>query len=210
MGLLTILRKLKEKEREMKVLILGLDGSGKSTIVSRLKGDDGKEISPTLGFEISTVLYRASTCVSSSSSSNGQNESENNEAYYRLNMCDVGGQASIRAYWRNYFERTDGLVWVVDSCDTAERMQLCVDQLAAVLGEERLAGVPLIVVANKQDLGGARSVADVEALLEKCGIDGRPCQVVACSALGTDDELRPLHDGLAQFIGDIAEQVAYT
>ena len=36
---------------------------------------------------------------------------------YQLNVWDVGGQKTLRPYWRNYFEQTDGLVWVVDSTD---------------------------------------------------------------------------------------------
>jgi ADP-ribosylation factor-like protein 2 len=43
---------------------------------------------------------------------------------YRLNVWDVGGQRTIRSYWRNYFESTDALIWVVDSADV-HRMQDC-------------------------------------------------------------------------------------
>ena len=50
-------------------------------------------------------------------------------------MQDVGGQRTLRPYWRNYFEKTDGIVWVVDSCD-AVRMQDCRAELWALLGEE--------------------------------------------------------------------------
>ena len=54
---------------------------------------------------------------------------------YKLNIWDVGGQKSIRSYWRNYFEATDGLVWVIDSADT-RRMGDCADALASLLQEE--------------------------------------------------------------------------
>ena len=55
---------------------------------------------------------------------------------YKLNIWDVGGQKSIRSYWRNYFEKTDGLVWVVDSADRKERLDDCRAELAALLLEE--------------------------------------------------------------------------
>jgi ADP-ribosylation factor-like protein 2 len=84
MGLLTTLKKLKEKEREVRVLILGLDNAGKTTILKRINGENIDEISPTLGFNIKTLEY------------NG----------FKLNMWDIGGQSSIRSYWRNYFEQT--------------------------------------------------------------------------------------------------------
>lgn len=70
---------------------------------------------------------------------------------YKLNLWDVGGQKSIRSYWRNYFEATDGLIWVIDSSDKT-RMQQCAAELHALLKEERLAGASLLLFANKQDL----------------------------------------------------------
>lgn len=50
-------------------------------------------------------------------------------------MWDVGGQKSLRSYWRNYFECTDGLIWVVDSADK-RRLQDCKDELQMLLQEE--------------------------------------------------------------------------
>ena len=54
---------------------------------------------------------------------------------YKLNIWDVGGQKSLRSYWRNYFESTDGLVWVVDSADR-RRLDDCRRELEALLVEE--------------------------------------------------------------------------
>ncbi|KAI4895761.1 hypothetical protein NFI96_024060 [Prochilodus magdalenae] len=134
MGLLTILKKLKHKEREMRLLMLGLDNAGKTTILKKFNGEDVSTISPTLGFNIKTLEHRG----------------------FKLNIWDVGGQKSLRSYWRNYFESTDGLVWVVDSADRL-RLEDCRKELSALLLEERLAGATLLVFANKQDLPGALS-----------------------------------------------------
>ena len=57
MGLLTILKKMKEKEKEMRLLILGLDNAGKTTIVKKFNGENIEEIPPTLGFNIKTLEY---------------------------------------------------------------------------------------------------------------------------------------------------------
>lgn len=74
MGLLTIIKKNKQKEREMRVLFLwdhlnlndchespyyasGLDNAGKTTILKKLNGEDITTISPTLGFEIKTFIH---------------------------------------------------------------------------------------------------------------------------------------------------------
>lgn len=54
---------------------------------------------------------------------------------FKLNIWDVGGQKSLRSYWRNYFESTDGLVWVVDSADRL-RLEDCRKELSALLLEE--------------------------------------------------------------------------
>ncbi|ONM07572.1 ADP-ribosylation factor-like protein 2 [Zea mays] len=132
MGLLSIIRKIKRKEKEMRILMVGLDNSGKTTIVLKINGEDTSIISPTLGFNIKTIKYHK----------------------YSLNIWDVGGQKTIRSYWRNYFEQTDGLVWVVDSSDI-RRLDDCRAELHNLLKEERLVGASLLVFANKQDIQGA-------------------------------------------------------
>ncbi|XP_045873491.1 ADP-ribosylation factor-like protein 2 isoform X2 [Meles meles] len=118
MGLLTILKKMKQKERELRLLMLGLDNAGKTTILKKFNGEDIDTISPTLGFNIKTLEHRG----------------------FKLNIWDVGGQKSLRSYWRNYFESTDGLIWVVDSADR-QRMQDCRRELQSLLVEE-VGGAP--------------------------------------------------------------------
>ena len=113
MGLLTILKKVKQKEREVRILMLGLDNAGKTTVVKKFNGEDIDLISPTLGFNIKTLEYRG----------------------FKLNIWDVGGQTSLRSYWRNYFEQTDGLIWVVDSADRM-RLRDCKAELQALLQQE--------------------------------------------------------------------------
>lgn len=96
-------------------------------------------------------------------------------------MWDVGGQKSLRSYWRNYFECTDGLVWVVDSADRM-RMEACRDELNVLLQEERLAGATLLILANKQDLPGALSaqeIKDVSLYLMKLNLIDFKCFILA-------------------------------
>eukprot|EP00978_Attheya_sp_CCMP212_P023987 scaffold74662_cov53-Attheya_sp.AAC.1 len=138
MGLLSILKKVKAKEKEVRLLILGLDNAGKTTILRKFSGEPIDKIEPTLGFNIKSLDHRG----------------------YTLNVWDVGGQKSIRAYWRNYFESTDGLIWVVDSADRA-RMELCRQEMLELLQQERLAGASLMILANKQDIEGAMSASEI-------------------------------------------------
>lgn len=60
---------------------------------------------------------------------------------------DVGGQRSLRPYWRNYFEKTDAIVWVVDSSDPL-RMEDCRQELWSLLGEE----VRITAITDVRDL----------------------------------------------------------
>jgi GTPase SAR1 family protein len=80
---------------------------------------------------------------------------------YKLNIWDVGGQKTLRPYWRNYYEKTDGLIWVVDSADLA-RLEDCRKELHSLLQEERLCGATLLILANKQDIPSALSLEEIE------------------------------------------------
>ncbi|KAJ3585105.1 hypothetical protein NHX12_013827 [Muraenolepis orangiensis] len=180
MGLLTILKKMKHKEREMRLLMLGLDNAGKTTILKKFNGEDVSTISPTLGFNIKTLEHRG----------------------FKLNIWDVGGQKSLRSYWRNYFESTDGLVWVVDSADRL-RLDDCKRELSVLLLEERLAGATLLVFANKQDLPGALSK---EAIQEAMGLDDIKTHhwcIMGCSAVTGENLL----SGVDWLLDDIAARV---
>ncbi|PVU99083.1 hypothetical protein BB559_001010 [Furculomyces boomerangus] len=138
MGLLTTVRKIKEKEKEMRILFLGLDNAGKTTVVKSIMKKDVNKISPTLGFTIDSFEHNGFT----------------------VNAWDVGGQRSIRPYWKNYFEKTEGIVWVVDSADRS-RLHDCSEELKSVLSEQRLLGASLLILANKQDIDSAASLAEI-------------------------------------------------
>lgn len=181
MGLLSIIRKVKKKEKEMRILMVGLDNAGKTTIVMRINGEDTSSISPTLGFNIKTIEYKS----------------------YRLNIWDVGGQKTIRSYWRNYFEQTDGLVWVVDSSDL-RRLDDCKQELHNLLKEERLSGSSLLILANKQDIRGALRPADIAKVLNLEAMDNsRHWQIVGCSAYTGEGLLA----GFDWLVGDIASRI---
>ncbi|KAL4699180.1 hypothetical protein H8959_011837 [Pygathrix nigripes] len=88
-GLLSILRKLKSApDQEVRILLLGLDNAGKTTLLKQLASEDISHITPTQGFNIKSVQSQG----------------------FKLNVWDIGGQRKIRPYWRNYFENTDILV----------------------------------------------------------------------------------------------------
>lgn len=183
MGLLTILKKVKSKEKEVRLLILGLDNAGKTTILRKFCGEPIDKIEPTLGFNIKTLEHRS----------------------YKLNVWDVGGQRTIRAYWRNYFEQTDGLIWVVDSSDLA-RLETCRDELFSLLDQEKLAGASLLIFANKQDMANSLSAEDIAQVLKlntSNKFSNRHWSIIPCSAVTGDGLVK----GMDWMTDDIASRI---
>ncbi|KAF8826320.1 hypothetical protein HHX47_DHR5000223 [Lentinula edodes] len=204
MGLLTIIRKNRMKEKEMRILFLGLDNAGKTTILKKLNGEDIMNTSPTLGFNIKTFVH----------------------GKYTLNIWDVGGQRTLRPYWRNYFEQTDALVWVVDSGDRM-RMSDCRDELNSLLLEDvgppygphlfsshdvlslslqRLAGASLLVFANKWDLQGSMNDSQIRDALDLSSIKSHHWKILSCSAVTGEN----LVDGLNWVVDDVAKRLYYS
>jgi GTPase SAR1 family protein len=97
-------------------------------------------------------------------------------------VWDIGGQKAIRPYWKNYYDNTDGLVFVVDSSDE-ERLNECIEELNSLLVEEGLVKVPLLVYANKQDLQFALEAEEILSQLKLSEIENRTWNIQACSAL---------------------------
>ena len=77
-----------------------------------------------------------------------------------MNCWDIGGQKAIREYWPNYYDNTDGLIFVVDSSDE-ERLGESVEELTTLMGDDALKNTPLLVFANKQDLQFALEAEDI-------------------------------------------------
>ncbi|CAH8532250.1 unnamed protein product [Heterobilharzia americana] len=161
MGLLNLLRRLKSKpEQEIRILLLGLDNAGKTTILKHLASEDISQTTPTQGFNIKSVQSQG----------------------FKLNVWDIGGQRKIRPYWKNYFENTDVLIYVIDSADK-KRFEETGEELMELLSEDKLAGVPLIIFANKQDLISAEPANKISDGLGLLTIRDRPWQIQGCSAI---------------------------
>lgn len=164
----------------MRILMLGLDNAGKTTIVKRLMNEDVNTVSPTLGFIIKTIEYEG----------------------YRLNIWDVGGQKTLRTYWRNYFEKTDALIWVVDATDRL-RITDCRQELGSLLLEERLMGASLLVFANKTDVGGCMTDDEIATGLQLDAIKTHKWTILRCSAITGEH----LQEGLAWVVQDAKDRL---
>mmetsp|Transcript_51988 Transcript_51988/g.135751 ORF Transcript_51988/g.135751 Transcript_51988/m.135751 type:complete len:180 (+) Transcript_51988:235-774(+) len=125
-------------KREIRILMVGLDAAGKTTILYKLKLGEQVTTIPTIGFNVESVEYKN----------------------INFTVWDVGGQDKIRPLWRHYFLNTDAIIFVVD-CNDRDRVMEARNELHRMLGEEELANSALLVFANKQDLPNAMNAADV-------------------------------------------------
>ena len=103
-------------------------------------------------------------------------------------MWDLGGQTTIRPYWRCYYPNTDAIIFVVDSCDT-DRLGIAKQELMAMLEEEELKDTILLVFANKQDAKGALNAQQVSDALGLSDIKTRQWSICETAALSNPASL---------------------
>ena len=143
-------------DRDAKLLMLGLDAAGKTTVLYKLKLNEVVSTIPTIGFNVENFT-----------------------------VWDIGGQETLRSLWRHYFTNTDGLVFIVDSADH-QRFTEAKEELDWILDSEEMKGVPLVVLANKQDLGSSRSPSSVAEKLGLHTLRDREWYVQGTSAVSGD------------------------
>ncbi|OCT80828.1 ADP-ribosylation factor-like protein 14 [Xenopus laevis] len=127
------------KVKQARILILGLDDAGKSTVLYKFKFKEPFITIPTVGFNVEMI---------------------HTEKHLQLTMWDVGGQQKLRSFWCHYFENTDGLVYVVDSNDS-KHLNESKKEFQHVLQNELIKNVPVVLLANKQDLPGALNAEEI-------------------------------------------------
>lgn len=127
------------KIKQARILILGLDAAGKSTVLYKFKFKEPFSTIPTVGFNVEMIQT---------------------EKRLQLTIWDVGGQEKLRSLWCHYFENTDGLVYVVDSTNK-ETLDESKREFQRILQNELIKNVPIVVLANKQDLPGALDAEEI-------------------------------------------------
>lgn len=135
------------------VLIIGLDYSGKTTVLEKIKSRFSKipglppeKIPPTIGMNLAKINYQGSQVI----------------------FWDLGGQLKMRSIWEKYYDEANAVVFVIDSVDVG---RLSEAKLALATASDNLKGVPIFVLANKQDLAGALSSEEISDLLNGMKLD---------------------------------------
>merc|ERR1712010_218193 len=127
---------------EQRILMVGLDAAGKTTVLYKLKLGEVVTTIPTIGFNVETVEYKNIS----------------------FTVWDVGGQDRIRKLWRHYYQGTEGLIFVIDSNDR-DRIEDAREELSKMLADEEMKDAVLLIFANKQDLPNAMTTAEVSEKL---------------------------------------------
>merc|ERR1719169_175712 len=129
-----------------RILMVGLDAAGKTTVLYKLKLGEVVTTIPTIGFNVEEVEYKNIS----------------------FTVWDIGGQDKIRKLWRYYYQGTNGAIFVVDSSDR-DRIEDARQELFRMLNDDEMRDAVLLVFANKQDLPGAMDASEVA---EKLGLHG--------------------------------------
>ncbi|XP_058236051.1 ADP-ribosylation factor-like protein 13B isoform X3 [Hemibagrus wyckioides] len=181
------LKRWREPVRKVTLVMVGLDNAGKTATVRGIQGESPLDVAPTVGF--SKVDLK--------------------QGKFEVTIFDLGGGKRIRGIWKNYYSESYGVVFVVDSSDV-QRIQETRETMAEVLRHPRIAGKPVLVLANKQDQDGAMAEADIiESLsLEKLVNENKClCQIEPCSAvLGYGKKIdKSIKNGLNWLLNNIAK-----
>jgi ADP-ribosylation factor 1/2 len=164
-----ILSKLFSGKKEKRILMIGLDSAGKTTILYKLKLGEIVTTIPTIGFNVETVQYKKIEFV----------------------IWDIGGQEKIRPLWRHYYQNTNGLIFVIDSNDK-DRIKEASGEFNNLIKEDELRNAIILIIANKQDLPNAMSIPQMSDELQLYRIRDRKWYIQSCCAVTGDG----LYEGL--------------
>ena len=156
-------------KKEIRILMVGLDAAGKTTILYKLKLGEFVTTIPTIGFNVETVEYKNIS----------------------FTVWDVGGQDKLRPLWRHYYQNTSAIIFVVDNND-GDRIDEARNELHKMLVEDELKDAVLLVFANKADLPQAMSAAEITDKLGLNSLRQRQCYIQSTCATSGDG----LYEGL--------------
>lgn len=152
-----------KKTKPLQLIMIGLDNSGKTTILYKYNLNEVIRSIPTVGFNVETITFKGST----------------------LNVWDIGGQSKIRKLWHHYYESTDGIIFVIDSTDYKRfnGTESVREEIDNILNNDILKGKPILFLFNKCDCLDAQSDVEIIAELNLLHIQDRSIHWLSSSAL---------------------------
>jgi ADP-ribosylation factor-like protein 6 len=177
-----LLRAFGVSKEKVNVLVVGLDNSGKTTIIEKLKrvgkpGAMAVETAPTVGFNVDQF----------------------SRGSLNFTVFDMSGAGRYRNLWEQYYKDCNAIIYVID---TSDKLRMCVakDELDVMLKHKELRNVPILFMANKMDIPDAMSPVECAQALKLDDIKDKPWQIVPSNAL-TGEGLQKGTDWLAEAIG---------
>ncbi|EFN63993.1 ADP-ribosylation factor-related protein 1 [Formica fusca] len=162
------------------ILILGLDNAGKTTYLEAAKTKFTKNYKGMNPSKITTTV--------------GLNIGKIDIAGVSFNFWDLGGQEELQSLWDKYYAESHAVIYIVDSSDR-DRIPDSKEAFDKVISSEHLTGVPLLVLANKQDVPDCMGVREVKPIFNQSAhlIGRRDCMVMPVSALNGDGVDEGIH-----------------
>jgi ADP-ribosylation factor-like protein 5B len=142
-----------------KLCLIGLDNAGKTTLLYKLSLGQVVATQPTIGANVESVTYKN----------------------IEFQVWDIGGQESLRQIWNSYYTHTSAIILVVDATDRV-RFPLVTYELKKLLALDTVKHAPILIFANKQDLEGAATPADLAVSLGLTTVADRSFHIEGCSA----------------------------
>uniref|UniRef100_A0AC34F527 ADP-ribosylation factor n=1 Tax=Panagrolaimus sp. ES5 TaxID=591445 RepID=A0AC34F527_9BILA len=146
-----------------KILVIGLDAVGKTTFLYKLKTPEIVITIPTIGFNVETVEYKN----------------------IEFTIWDVGGGDKLRPLYHHYYQKSDSVIFVIDSADR-ERIGEAAEFLHSFFNEEKVQGATLLIFANKQDLPNVMNVEEIKEKLNLKTLKTQKCHIQGCCAASGD------------------------
>lgn len=158
------------RKKDYYVVILGLDNAGKTTLLEKTKslfirnynGISMEKITTTVGLNVARIHMSSAQMI----------------------FWDLGGQEDLQTLWDKYYSECHGVIYVIDSCDP-ENLAISAQTFRKVILHPDLYGVPLLILANKQDRFDSLPLTEVEAAFDTSvhSIGDRDCRIQRVSAL---------------------------
>uniref|UniRef100_A0A9L0IF93 ARF like GTPase 5C n=3 Tax=Equus asinus TaxID=9793 RepID=A0A9L0IF93_EQUAS len=147
-------------KQEHKVIIVGLDNAGKTTILYQFLMNEVVHTCPTIGSNVEEIVLKNTHFL----------------------MWDIGGQEALRSTWNMYYSNTEFIILVIDSTDR-DRLLTTREELYKMLAHEALRDASVLIFANKQDMKDSMSTVEISRFLTLSAIKDHPWHIQGCCAL---------------------------
>ncbi|XP_031781772.1 ADP-ribosylation factor-like protein 6 isoform X3 [Nasonia vitripennis] len=171
------------RKKEVNVLVVGLNNSGKSTVINHFKREDNRciDIVPTVGFNVEKFAF----------------------GNVGFTAFDMSGHDRYRSLWEHYYKDCQGVIFIIDSSDKL-RLVVAKEELDMLLQHPDIAGrkMPILFLANKMDLPDSLTTVKLVSGLGLDKIQNKPWHVRTTNAI-TGEGLQAAIEWFTDQIRDI-------